>query len=542
MFFVVKEKSLFWADQFAAKLVNREEELKRGTGTIRVESGLGASGIPHIGSFGDVLRQYAVKLALEDLGFKSELIAYSDDRDGLRKVPSGFDSSLERYIGMPVTAIPDPFRCHRSYGEHMSSILIDAMEQTGVEYTFKSGTEVYRSGALDDAIEKLLLNYKKIGGIIKEMAGQGKFLEAYPYYPVCGKCGRIYTTRVTEVFVKERKVSYSCDQDFKGKNQATGNPVIVNGCGHRDEAPFVKGEGKLAWKVEFAARWAALKISFEAAGKDIRDSVNINDRICREILNFDPPLHLFYELFLETGGKKISKSVGNVFTAQDWLRYGSKKSLALLMFKRATGTRELSPQDIPKYMNEVDDLDRIFFDEKKLTNEKELTQLKRLYQFVNFMNAPSAPSLRINYDTIVNLAKVLPIQKEERLKVISEILEQTGHVKNSDKGLAERIEYAVNWIGVMKDEIKPVPIEINENEKTALIEFSDSLEKNMPADEIQALAFDIVKNNGLDAAKFFKALYISILGIERGPKIGKLASILGAERVSETVKKYLSNL
>ncbi|MBI4168214.1 MAG: lysine--tRNA ligase [Candidatus Aenigmarchaeota archaeon] len=538
---MVKEKSLFWADQFAAKVVNREETLQRGIETLRVESGLGASGIPHIGSFGDVLRQYAVKLALEDLGFKSELIAYSDDRDGLRKVPFGFDSSLEKYIGMPVTTIPDPFRCHASYGDHMSSILIDAMERTGVEYTFKSGTEVYKSGVLDDAIEKLLLNYKKIGSIIREMVGQEKFLEAYPYYPVCDNCGRIYTTRVTEVFAKERKVSYSCDQEFKGKNQTTGLPVIVNGCSHKSETSFAKGEGKLAWKVEFAARWASLKISFEAAGKDIRDSVNINDRICREVLNFDPPIHLFYELFLETGGKKISKSVGNVFTAQDWLRYGSKKSLALLMFKRATGTRELSPQDIPKYMNEVDDLDRIFFGEKKLTNEKELTQLKRLYQFVNFMKIPTAPTLRINYDTLVNLTKVLPIQKEERLKVISEILEQTGHVKNYGEDLAERIEYAANWIGVMKDEIKTVSIEINENEKAALIEFSNALEKNMPADEIQALVFDTVKNNGLDAARFFKILYTSILGIERGPKIGKLTSILGTERISEAVKKYISN-
>src|SRR3989338_956003 len=118
------EKSLFWADQFAEKIISREETLERGITNLRVESGLGASGIQHIGSFGDVLRQYAIKLALEDVGKKSELIAYSDDRDGLRKIPSGFDASLEKYIGVPVTDIPDPFRCHSSYGEHMSSILI----------------------------------------------------------------------------------------------------------------------------------------------------------------------------------------------------------------------------------------------------------------------------------------------------------------------------------------------------------------------------------------------------------------------------------
>ncbi|MBI3412865.1 MAG: lysine--tRNA ligase [Candidatus Aenigmarchaeota archaeon] len=541
---MIRKKSLFWADQFATKVVNREADLQRGIDTFRVESGLGASGIPHIGSLGDVLRQYAVKLSLEDLGERSELIAYSDDRDGLRKVPSGFDSSLEKYIGMPVTAIPDPFRCHRSYGEHMSSILIDAMDKIGLEYTFKSATEVYKSGVLDDQIEKLLANYKKIGTIIKEMVGQDKFLQAYPYYPVCEKCGRVYTTRVVDVFEKEKKVSYSCDQEFKGKNQTTGNAVIVNGCGHKGEASFAKGEGKLAWKVEFATRWAALKIVFEAAGKDIRDSVNINDRVCKEILGFEPPIHLFYELFLETGGKKISKSVGNVFTAQDWLKYGSKKSLALLMFKRATGTRELSPQDIPKYMNEVDDLDRIFFGEKAITNSKESVQLKRLYQFVNLMKTPSKPSLRINYDTVVNLTKVLPVQKEDRLKVISEILEHTGHFKKSDdiKELEERLDYAANWLSVMKDEIKTVSVPISEDEKAALKEFAGSLKKGMAADDIQALVFDIVKRNDLDAAKFFRILYAAILGIERGPKIGKLASILGEEKVANAINRYISSV
>ncbi len=534
------EKSLFWADQFAEKIIAREETLKRGITNFRVESGLGASGIPHIGSFGDVLRQYAIKLALEDVGKKSELIAYSDDRDGLRKVPSGFDASLEKYIGVPVTDIPDPFRCHTSYGEHMSSILIDAMDRTGVEYTFKSGTEVYKSGALDKYIEKILANRLRIGQIINEMVGQEKFLELYPYYPVCGKCGRIYTTRVVEVLMKERKVKYACDQEFEGKNQTTGKSVIVRGCGNSGESPYSKSNGKLAWKVEFASRWSAFEIVFEAVGKDIRDSVGINDRICKEILGFEPPIHLYYELFLESGGKKISKSVGNVFTAQDWLRYGSKKSIALLMFKRVTGTRELSPEDIPKYMNEVDDLDRIYFGEKKLANEKETNQLERLYEFVNFMKRPAKPSFRINYDTLVNLTKVLPIEKEERAKVMAELLEQTGHANKADvKDLEERIEYAANWVSVMKDEIKPADVAISPAEKSALAEFADCLRANMSADEAQSLVFNIIKNSGLDAGRFFKILYAIILGIERGPKVGKLVSILGEKRIAGAIRKRI---
>ncbi|MFH0889998.1 MAG: lysine--tRNA ligase [Candidatus Aenigmatarchaeota archaeon] len=538
---MLKEKSLFWADQFAAKVVNREEILQRGIKNLRVESGLGASGIPHIGSFGDVMRAYAVKLALEDIGKKSELIAYSDDRDGLRKVPSGFDSSLEKFIGMPVTSIPDPFKCHSSYGGHMSSILIDAMERVGVEYTFKSATDVYKSGALDEQIGKILADYKKIGQIIREAVGQEKFVDAYPYYPVCEKCGRIYTTRVTEVLEKEKKVRYVCDQEFKGKNQITGNPVIIAGCGHEGEVSYSKAGGKLAWKVEFAARWDALKIVFEAIGKDIRDSVAINDIISKEILLFDPPIHMMYELFLESGGKKISKSVGNVFTAQDWLRYGSKKSLALLMFKRATGTRELSPEDIPKYMNEVDELDRVYFNEKKLTNEKDAMQSKRLYEFVNFMKPKKEPTLRINYEILANLTKILPIKQDDKIKVIAELLEQTGHIDKANKELAERIVYATNWISVMKDEIKPTKIDLNAKEGAALTEFANKLAKGMGSDAAQSLAFETAKKNGIETAKFFKILYVAILGIERGPKIGKLTSILGEDHTAKLIREYAAN-
>ncbi len=539
---MIREKTMFWADQFAAKVANREEMLNRGIKNLRVESGLGASGIPHIGSFGDVMRAYAIKLSLEDIGKKSELIAYSDDRDGLRKVPSGFDNSLEKYIGMPVTSIPDPFKCHKSYGEHMSSILIDAMDRTGVEYTFKSATDVYKSGALDEQIGKILADYKKIGQIIKETVGQEKFVNVYPYYPVCEKCGRIYTTSVTEVFEKEKRVKYVCDQEFKGKNQTTGNPVIIAGCGHIGEASYAKSNGKLAWKAEFAARWDALKIVFEAIGKDIRDSVTINDRISSEILGFDPPIHMMYELFLESGGKKISKSVGNVFTAQDWLTYGSKKSLALLMFKRATGTRELSPEDIPKYMNEIDELDRVFFNEKKLNNEKDTTQSKRLYEFVNFMKPPKEPQLRINYEILANLTKILPIKQDEKMKVIAELLEQTGHIDHTSKELSERVEYATNWVTVMKDEIKPASIALNMDEENALLEFAKGLAKGMGPDAAQGLAFETAKKNDIDTPRFFKMLYIAMIGIERGPKVGKLTSILGEEHVARLVKNYVANI
>ncbi|MFH7882453.1 MAG: lysine--tRNA ligase, partial [Candidatus Aenigmatarchaeota archaeon] len=263
----MKEKKYeFWLDKIAKQIVEREEKLKRGIKVFRTESGLGASGFPHIGSFGDVVRQFGVTLALRDLGFKSEFIAYSDDRDGLRKVPYTLPNWLEKYIGTPVTDIPDPFNCHSSYGEHMSSLLIEAIEKAGIDYIFNSGTKNYRKGILDEEIEKILLNADKIGKIVKEILGQEKFVEMLPYFPVCERCGKIYTTRAYQLIPEEHKVLYICDQQFIGKNLNTGKEIIVSGCGYKGEASYFKGNGKLSWKGEFAARWKALGIVFEACG------------------------------------------------------------------------------------------------------------------------------------------------------------------------------------------------------------------------------------------------------------------------------------
>ncbi|MFH1105737.1 MAG: lysine--tRNA ligase, partial [Candidatus Aenigmatarchaeota archaeon] len=500
-----KENPIFWADRTAQELIERENSFKRGVKVFRCESGLGASGIPHIGSVGDVLRQYAVALALKDSGVKSELICYSDDRDGLRKVPSKFPDSLEKFIGAPVTSIPDPFKCHASYGEHMSSILVDAVEKLGLEYKFQSATDAYRKGILDAQIEKILGNVDDAGRIIQEMVGQEKFLQIYPYYPVCEKCGKIYTTRVVETLQKEHKVRYVCDQEFVGKNQNSGQKIVVKGCGHEGETSYFKSDGKLAWKVEFAARWDALKIVFEAVGKDILDSVKINDRISKEVLGFAPPLHMVYELFLEKGGEKISKSFGNVFTAQDWLRYGSPQSLNLLMFKRSAGARELSENDIPVYMDEVDSLERIYSGEKKIANEKEFAHLKRLFEYVYFLKQPKTPRFKINYNVLANITRVIPI--EDKFKVIENMLEKSGHIdklSKEDKNiLKERIAYASNWIEVMGKDIRPQKIDISNEERQALEKLLEALKEKLGAEEMQTLVFTTAKKFGIDAARFF---------------------------------------
>ncbi len=310
-----------WLDKLASEILERERSLGRSTELVRVESGLGASGIPHVGSLGDALRGYGAKLALEDEGVKSELIAFTDDMDGLRKVPAGLGKDLERYLAMPVSNIPDPYHCHSSYGGHMGSLLREALDKVGASYRFESGAEAYKRNLLGKQAEKILSASAEIGQTIRELTGQEKYEDSLPYFAVCANCGKMYTTRALSWDPKSSSVHYRCEETELRERK-------IEGCGHEGDARLSKGEGKLSWKVEFAARWSALDIRFEAYGKDISDSVRVNDWVAENVLSFHPPFHVQYEMFLDKSGKKISKSAGNVFTPQMWFRYGSTRSLA----------------------------------------------------------------------------------------------------------------------------------------------------------------------------------------------------------------------
>ncbi|MEM3190481.1 MAG: lysine--tRNA ligase, partial [Candidatus Bathyarchaeia archaeon] len=450
-----------WYDKMAVKIIEREKKLGRSLDLIRTEMGLGASGFPHIGSLGDAARSYAVTLALRDQGYKSELIAFCDDKDGLRKVPAGLPKSLEKYIGFPVTDIPDPFKCHESYGNHMSSLLLDALDKCGIEYRYMSAKEAYKKGLLNNEIKTILLNAKKVGQIVKEEVGQERYMEYLPYFPVCENCGRIYTTKAIEYLPSEDKVIYVCEgMELKGK--------WVEGCGYKGEVDVTCGNGKLSWKGEFAARWRALDIRFEAYGKDIADSVRVNDRICREVLGYEPPVHARYEMFLDKSGRKISKSAGNVFTPQLWLRYGSPQSLMLLLLKRFVGTRTIDVTDIPHYMNELDYLEDIYFGKVSIPDKRELAKLRGLYEYCWALKPPPNPSVHVPYNLLVYLAKIAP--KGQELDFITNKLRDYGYLRKNqsiDENLKKRINYALNWVQDF-EEIKETIISLTEPEQKAI--------------------------------------------------------------------------
>ncbi|MDR2707943.1 MAG: lysine--tRNA ligase, partial [Nitrososphaerota archaeon] len=457
-----------WYDMTALKIIDREKQLGRNMSLLRTEMGLGASGFPHIGSLGDAARSNAVAIAIKNLGYNSELIAYCDDKDGLRKVPAGLtDVDLEKYLGYSVSDIPDPNGCHESYGKHMSSLLLDALDKCRIQYKYYSANEMYKKGLLLNEIRDILSNAQKIGQIVKEEVGQETYIEVLPYFAICEKCGRLYTTRAYNFDNKTDKVLYKCEGlEIKGKK--------LSGCRHEGEVDVKSGNGKLTWKSEFAARWRALDIRFEAYGKDIADSVRINDRICSEVLKFEPPNHAKYEMFLDKGGKKISKSAGNVFTPQVWLQYGSPQSLLLLMLKRFVGTRSIDVSDIPLYMNELDVLEDIYFNKKQL-NPKETIRLKGLYQYCWGMAPPEKPSIHVPYNLLAFIVKMAP--KDCINDYITEKLQTYGYLQKNqsiDENLEKRIEYTQNWSQDF-EEIKETTITLTTETKKALTELLKNL-------------------------------------------------------------------
>ena len=521
-----------WYDMMAKKVIDRERQLGRNMDKVRTEMGLGASGFPHIGSLGDAARSYAVTLALKNLNCNSELVAFCDDKDGLRKVPAGMSSDMEKYLGYSVSTIPDPFGCHESYGKHMSSLLLDALDKCGIQYKYYSANEVYKQGLLLNEIRTILTKAKQVGEIVKQEVGQETYTEVLPFFAVCEKCGHLYTTRSYKYDAKTDKVTYKCEGlEIRGK--------LIKGCGHEGEVDIKSGQGKLTWKSEFAARWKALDIRFEAYGKDIADSVRINDRICKEVLEFEPPSHAKYEMFLDKGGKKISKSAGNVFTPQVWFRYGSPQSLLLLMLKRFVGTRTLDVNDIPAYMNELDVLEDAYFGKKQVT-EKDLTKLRGLYLYCYTMQPPAKPSVHVPYNLMAFLVKMAPKDCTEQF--ITEKLQNYGYLQKNqqlDADLKRRIEYAFNWTADF-EEIQETPITLTQEQKTAIEALVQVLQTEDDPEKIQNGIFNAAKNNGMQPRDFFKILYTVLMGAPQGPKLGPYVLAMGKQNVTAALQRAIS--
>ncbi|MEM0441995.1 MAG: lysine--tRNA ligase, partial [Candidatus Nitrosocaldus sp.] len=446
------------------------------------------------------------------------------------------------YIAMPVCNIPDPFSCHSSYAMHMSSMLMDALDRLSIRYRFQSGYEAYKQGLLNKEIDVLLRNAKVIGEKIAELVGQEKFRQALPYFPICSNCKRIYLANAYEYVEDEHKVLYECKGSIIGRE-------YVQGCGYKGEADVFKAEGKLSWKVEFAARWSALSIRFEAYGKDIMDSVKVNDWVADNILNYAHPLHVRYEMFLDKSGRKISKSAGNVFTPQVWLRYGTAQSLMLLLFKRIAGTRHVGVEDIPRLEDEYDRLEDTYFnvtgyDASSLTTPDAMKLIKQrgIYEYINHNRIPSRAGEHVPYMLLAQLAAVAVEGKE--VEYVLNRLRAYGMLKGRDGEVSERLRERIlkarlYALEVLQQRPESKAVSLDERQRKAIEDLIQVIGSSDDAKVIQSSIFDTARKHGIEPKDFFRLLYMLLIGTDYGPRLGPYIIDVGKNNIISMLRRHL---
>ena len=325
-----------WPFEEARKLLQRIGERPPEKGYALLETGYGPSGLPHIGTFGEVVRTTMVRQAFQRISdVPTRLFCFSDDMDGLRKVPDNIPNRemVAQHLGKPLTQIPDPFGEHESFGAHNNARLRSFLDAFGFDYEFQSSTDWYRSGRFDAALRRALECYDEIMAVMLPTLGAERQQTYSPFLPLCPKTGR-----VLQVPVVERDVS-------------AGTIVYQDEDGSRVEVPVTGGHCKLQWKADWAMRWYALGVDYEMSGKDLIDSVRLGGRITR-ILGGKPPENLTYELFLDDKGEKISKSKGNGLTVEEWLAYAPEESLALFMYQKPRAAKRLYFDVIPRTVDD----------------------------------------------------------------------------------------------------------------------------------------------------------------------------------------------
>ncbi len=492
-----------WPFVEAQKLLDKSPNKKE----FIFETGYGPSGLPHIGTFGEVARTTMVINALKTLspGVKAKLIAFSDDMDGLRKVPDNIPNMQHfvQYIGKPLTSIPDPFDTHTSYGEHMNSKLCQFLDLFEFEYEFKSSTQCYKTGIFNEKLLLLLHKYDKIMKIMLPSLREERKKTYSPFLPLCPETNNILQVPVT-INVENETISY--------KNE-NGNFIT---------SKVTDGNCKLQWKPDWGMRWAALRIDYEMHGKDLTPSASLSSKIC-SILNGKVPQTFVYEFFLDADGKKISKSKGNGLTIEEWLKYAPKESISMYMFQNPQRAKRLYFDVIPKAVDEY-----LSFTKSYDGNNDNPAW------HIHSGNVPKINTENINFNLLLHLASACNPENKEILwgfikKYNSNITPKTHAI------IDKLVSYAINYYGdfVKKNKNYKIP---NEKEKLALLGLKKALEllsHGVHADEIQQLVFDVGKKYYNKAADWFKVLYSVLLGQEQGPKMGSFITLYG---VNETIK------
>jgi lysyl-tRNA synthetase class 1 len=523
----LKEQALAakaWPFEEARKLlarIERRQKAGENVKTVLFETGYGPSGLPHIGTFGEVARTSWVRHAFEAMSdIPTHLIAFSDDMDGLRKVPDNLPQPemLAANLGKPLTAIPDPFGTHESFGHHMNARLRAFLDHFGFRYEFKSSTETYKSGLFDAALLRILANYDKVMAVMLPTLGEERQQTYSPFLPISPRSGKVLLAKVVS------------------RDVAKGTITYVEENGSNETVPVTGGHCKLQWKPDMGMRWAALGVDYEMYGKDHLTQAKLYDAICR-IAGGLPPEQYMFELFLDDKGQKISKSKGNGISVEQWLTYGPAESLALFMFQKPRAAKRLHFDVIPRAVD-----DYLAFLEAYHSNQTGEEQ--RLENPLWHIHGGQVPEERypISFGLMLNLVSASGAHSREVL---------WGLIRNyapdaspeSNPGLEKLVGFALRYY---QDFVVPTKKyrAPDDKERAALEDLAAQLESlgdERDGTLVQNVVYEVGKAHGFEPLRaWFAALYEVLFGESQGPRFGSFAALFGCAETAAMIRRALA--
>ena len=511
-----------WPFEEARRLlerVKRDEAAGKAKPYVLFETGYGPSGLPHVGTFGEVARTTWVRRAFAELSDKpTRLIAFSDDMDGMRKIPDNVPNQdmLREHLQKPLTSVPDPFGTHESFAHHNNARLRAFLDGFGFEYEFKSATDLYKSGAFDATLLRALAAYDAIMAIMLPTLGEERRRTYSPFLPISPKSGRVLYVPMKRIDAAAGTITFDDEDGEEITQSVTGGRV------------------KMQWKPDFGMRWAALGIDFEMFGKDHLPNQQIYARIC-QALGVEPPVNFIYELFLDELGQKISKTKGNGISVEQWLAYSAPESLSLFMYQKPKSAKRLYFDAIPKG---VDDY-VTYLDKYQTQNEAE-----RLENPVWHIHAgrPPQEAWPVSFALLINLVSASNASSPEILWGFIRAYAPSANPKDNP-ALDRLVGYAIRYY---EDFVKPKKQyrAATDKERAAFEDLAralDALGNVTDGTAIQNIVYEIGKKHAFEPLRdWFKALYEVLFGQEQGPRFGSFAALYGVTATAKLIRDGLA--
>ena len=513
-----------WPFKEAMQIIKRNGGLNNfvipDKGYILFETGYGPSGLPHIGTFGEVVRTSMIKNAFSSLiNCPTKLITFSDDMDGLRKVPDNVPKKemLNEFLGKPLTSIPDPFEKYESFGHHNNAKLCSFLDEFEFDYTFVSSTNKYKNGDFDKTIIEILENYQKILEIILPTLRAERKETYSPFLPISEISGKVLQVKIDEYKPKNHSIVYT---------EPTNNSKV--------EIKVTGGNCKLQWKVDWAMRWMALGVDYEMCGKDLTESVELATKICN-VSKIRAPINLIYEMFLDEKGEKISKSLGNGISVDQWLRYASPQSLSLYMFQKPKSAKKLFFDVIPKTVDEYISHYNSF--EDLVENKKFDSPIWHIHA-----GSPKNFKTKVSFNSLINLVSICNTNDKSIIWGFVNKYDSSFTAKTNPE-FDKLIEYALNYYN---DFILPNKKYLKIDSENKII-FEDiltvlnyNIKHSSTAEEIQTLLYEVGKKHKFaNLMEFFKLVYQVLLGQEKGPRLGSFIKLYGIKETIELINKKM---